>query len=647
MNLDITTKQTNSAFLGTIFHETLTAPSGETVVLLLQINSDEPEMYTLKEDLVGVIDQHIIKNPQNQTGFDECLKAANDILDSYTQRDTSLNIQAFLGHLDGDNTFSASHIGQAEAYIIRDNQANQITEYTRGASVNFVHIASGELQQHDIIICSTERLLRVTTPAQLSNMGNNAEEIITTITTLLEQENEAAAIGVFVVKDGISHEAIAPQTTTKSSSLPSMSKKTSGVATVASGMLSTIKDKATTIKLPKNIGAKMPNINTAWFSTLLSDLHHPDRKRRAHLLLIASIIGLFIALWFITFLYSSLVVSKGRGELQALVEEANNKITIAETRNLANDREGANAILEGAEQDAKAILENERGLYRSEALNLLESVDSMREQINNVFRVPANKIANLAAETPDIKAQGMIGIEDGEFTVFDRQDIYNVNFNVVGAGDRVSRDDLISSGIYFERFNTKVFHTADDSIIEIIEGIPTNMKTDDASGWKAGIDLATYNRFLYVLSPQANQIYKYERLNDRYGAPSEYNVNGALEDAVDMTIDGSVYTLHEDGKITKLLRGEVQELDLSGLPAGVLEGATKIVKIVDGNLYVLSPDRRAVIVITDNETGKAVYQRQYILEGDLLGDLVDIYVTPNESRVYLLDSKRIYVIDLR
>jgi len=647
MNLDITTKQTNSAFLGTIFHETFTAPNGETVMLLLQINSDAPEMYTLKEDLVGVVDQHLVSNEKSDTAFDQALKAANEILDSYTQRDAALNIQAFIGYLDEQNVFSASHIGQAEAYIIRDNQANQITEYTRGANLNFVHIASGELQQHDIIICSTERLLRVTTPAQLSNMGNNAEEIITTITTLLEQENEAAALGVFVVKDGIKPVINMQQASKKARPLPSMPKTTGNKVAIAGNVLSTLKDKVSTIKLPKNIGAKMPNINTGWFTSLLSDLHNPDRKRRAHLLLIASIIGLFIVLWFITFLYSSLVVSKGKTELKALVEEANNKITIAETRNLANDREGANAILEGAEQDARAILENERNLYRSEALNLLESIDSMREQINNVFRVPANKIANLAADNPDVNAQGMIGIEDGEFTVFDKQDVYNVNFNVVGAGDRVSRDDLITSGAYFERFNTKVFHTADDSIIEIIEGIPTNMKTDDASGWKTGIDLATYNRFLYVLNPQSNQIYKYERLNDRYGAPSEYNVNGGLENAVDMTIDGSVYTLHDDETITKLLRGEKQELDLSGIPSGILKGATKIVKIVDGNMYILNPETRAVVVITDNETGKAIYQKQYILEGDLLGELVDIYVTPTESRVYLLDGKGIYVIDLR
>jgi hypothetical protein len=391
----------------------------------------------------------------------------------------------------------------------------------------------------------------------------------------------------------------------------------------------------------------MPAVNTSWFSNLLSDLHHPERKRRAHLLLIASIIGLFIALWFITFLYSSLVVSKGKSELKALVDGANNKVTIAETRNLANDREGANAILEGAEQDAKTILANDRNLYRSEALQLLEDIDTMREQINNVFRIPATKIANLASEQSNIKALGMIGVADGELTVFDKQEIYNVNFNVVGAGDRVSRDDLITSGNYFERFNTKIFHTADDSIVEIIEGIPTNMKTDDASGWKAGIDLASYNRFLYILSPQNNQIYKYERLNDRYGAPSEYNINAELETAVDMSIDGSVYTLHKDGSITKLLRGEVANLDTSSIPSDLLAGSTKISKIVDGNLYILSPDKRSVIVISDNETGEAVYQKQYILEGELVGKLVDFYVTPNESRVYLLDSESVYVLDLR
>ena len=39
--------------------------------------------------------------------------------------------------------------------------------------------------------------------------------------------------------------------------------------------------------------------------------------------------------------------------------------------------------------------------------------------------------------------------------------------------------------------------------------------------------------------------------------------------------------------------------------------------------------------------------RQYILEGDQIGDLRDIFVDEEETKMYLIDEKRIHVVDLR
>ena len=175
------------------------------------------------------------------------------------------------------------------------------------------------------------------------------------------------------------------------------------------------------------------------------------------------------------------------------------------------------------------------------------------------------------------------------------------------------------------------------------------MKTADPAGWIKGTDIETYLRFLYVLSPENNQIYKYERLANRYTAPAEYNVNGDLEGSIDMAIDGNIFLLKEGGEVMRLLRGEVKPFTIRHLPEEALANATRIYKVFDGHLYFLDPKAGRVIVATPGSSsgGEGSYVRQYILEGDQIGDLKDIFVDEEETKMYLIDDKRIHVVDLR
>ena len=185
--------------------------------------------------------------------------------------------------------------------------------------------------------------------------------------------------------------------------------------------------------------------------------------------------------------------------------------------------------------------------------------------------------------------------------------------------------------------------------MELIEGQPTAMKTDDPAGWLTGPDIETYIRFLYVLSPQNNQILKYERLSNRYSEPSEYNVNGDLTGALDMTIDSDVYVLRQGGEVTKLFRGEQRNFTIRNLPIGALENTTKIFKASDrGNIYFLDPEEGRVIVTrTDDDLGESLYLKQYVLEGDQIGTLQDLYIDPDETQLLILDEKRLYSINLQ
>ena len=126
-----------------------------------------------------------------------------------------------------------------------------------------------------------------------------------------------------------------------------------------------------------------------------------------------------------------------------------------------------------------------------------------------------------------------------------------------------------------------------------------------------------------------------------------YNLNGDLKNAIDMSIDSSIFILKDNGDVVKLLRGEVQPFVIRHAPEEVLKDSTKLYKVIDGNLYFLDPEGARVVVTTDGGgTGEASYLRQYVLEGDQIGTLQDLYVDPDQTHVYVLDEKRLYVIDL-
>jgi hypothetical protein len=71
------------------------------------------------------------------------------------------------------------------------------------------------------------------------------------------------------------------------------------------------------------------------------------------------------------------------------------------------------------------------------------------------------------------------------------------------------------------------------------------------------------------------------------------------------------------------------------------------VKVPSKNFYVLDPKAGRIIVLGDGgQSGDAPYLKQYVLDGEQVGTLKDLWVDTDETRLYVMDDKRIYVVDL-
>ena len=620
-----------------------TSAKGEDVVLLLQIEGSPSEAKAFEKECAAVIKHALLETDgEASVRLDGTLKELNGLLKGLSFSQSIEDVHALVGIIDKAGVLHVSHAGRSEAYVVRNGGASQITEYTRGKPTPaFVHIASGGLEPRDTIIFSSQRLLRTVTPAQLAQLAQRGDHLLDELIVELEAEKEQAAIGILNVsgrtKVGATHKAA------RSSGTRRRRKASAGAL---SSVLASAAD--VTSRVSDYVPSGIPGRIQELVSGLVSDLKNPKRKRRAHFLLLAGTLAAFIVVWAAVNLGTSTQMRQSRAELEERLNEVDQLIRTAENRRLSGEMDSANAILEQAEQRAKQVMDNENNLFRAEALDLLERIRVKREEINNIARLSPRTVVNLATKNEDIDALGFIGLDDGEFTVYDRQNIYRVLLNTVEDPQLLSDDELILDADEFERYQTSIFQMTDNSLIEFINGQPTAMKTDDPAGWIKGTDLETYLRFLYVLSPENNQIYKYERLSNRYSAPSEYNVNGDLSGAMDMAIDGNIYIVKEGGELMKLLRGEVQPFTIRHLPEGALADVTKIYKVFDGNLYFLDPVHAKVIVATDGGgSAEGAYVKQYILEGDTIGELKDMYVDEEETRLYVIDEKRIHAIDLR
>ncbi len=668
---------------------------GEAVCLLMEIVAREKESQAIERECETIVKHSLLEVEGDAAErLDGTLKELNGLLKGMLVSGAVHDAHIVISILDRDNVLHVSHAGRAEAYLIRRGSASQITEYTPGKSTPaFVHIASGGLEAGDLVILSTQRLLRTLTPAQLARLTGNRDAVLESITRALEAEGEHAALATIMTagvrmldEEGYEEPVRAPirgrnpiidrRQRMQSSSIAQRLKKLPAIGSIRlpslaslKGLLDWLPSKQQLSNAGRGAGKRGPSqrLGRAGASSVASlkkfgssvqhatqvfiaDLRHPERKKRAHLLLLAGAVATVLVIWLVVHLFTSSQRSKTRAELEVLVEQIGVEIQTAQNRAIVGDTDAANAILARAEDRAKQVMDNESGLFRVEANELLGRIRAKEEEINNIVRLTPRVSANLAANNPDILARGLIGVGEGEFLVYDKQDAYRVLLNSVESPNRLSDDVLVIDGANMSRNQSQVFLMNGNSVVEWQGGQAVSMKTDDTNGWKTGVAADAYLRFLYVLSPEAKQIYKYERLNNRYGAPVEYNVNGDLTGAIDISIDGNVYILKEDQKgrsILKLFRGETQPFVIRKAPADLLSGVTKIYKIADKNFYMLDPDEGRIIIVSDGgPTGEASYAKQYVLEGEQMGTLQDLYVNDDESQLFVMDEKRIYVIDL-
>ncbi|OGD62279.1 hypothetical protein A2160_00600 [Candidatus Beckwithbacteria bacterium RBG_13_42_9] len=155
-------------------------------------------------------------------------------------------------------------------------------------------------------------------------------------------------------------------------------------------------------------------------------------------------------------------------------------------------------------------------------------------------------------------------------------------------------------------------------------------------------DLIGYAGNIYVLDSKNNQIWRYAGLSDGLAKKNAYLKDKAdLNQALSLTVDGSVWVLFGDGHIEKYTRGQRDGFAMTGLDKPFQEPIKIFTDENQNNLYIL--DRRNTRVVVFSKTGE--YQAQYVWPG--IAGVLDMVASEKDGKIFLLTGSKIYSLDIK
>ena len=191
--------------------------------------------------------------------------------------------------------------------------------------------------------------------------------------------------------------------------------------------------------------------------------------------------------------------------------------------------------------------------------------------------------------------------------------------------------------VLFEYGNNEVaqFNPGDNSWKKIDIGYP-NQNASIAA-------LTIYNRRLYTLDSQSGQIYKHDVIKTGFAQGKEWlkNADAGLKNGIDLAIDGDLFILGNDGKISKFTSGAPQPFSVQGLDPA-LTSANEIWTYTDLDyIYILDSSNKRLLVL--DKIGQLKSQ----ITAEEFSNPTGMAVDEQKSTAYILDSNRLFQINLK
>lgn len=569
------------------------------------------------------------------TRFEDALKEVNTAINAFKAETVSHfigNLHVIIGTVAG-NELHLSQTGDAEAYLIRKRYCSIISEGLSDHSSNkeetFSNIASGTIESGDFILFSTTRILRYISKSDFIQTLKS-QDLVGSLSDLKDAlaPEILSKIGIIGM---VFHEGLSELT----------DKEKKGVREYLEEEKPE-RARHSRIK-PKKVGSMLNSFGDKTMHYLNNILRGMTSKQMTKdkilAMLIVVIVLLTAVIWYVK---NSGATQREIEKLDEVLVQVQEEINTASLRGISN-KDAAASILTDAQQKAVEVLNS--GYYRDKSNELLGLIQEEKTKLDNITYVSEPRVvADLSTKRENVSALGLIPYKDHVFA-FEYNALYEILLDQVEDPITIDDNETVIAGAYDDDNDSMLFLTKSGKVIDYSNGQFQFMDTADGAFHNAtAIDV--YNGKMYLLDPESKQIWKYTKNRESYGNAEEYISEGDLSDVVDFAIDGYIYVLQSNGDIAKFDRGVKTDFNIGQAPLDPIESPTKIYTELDLNkIFILEPSKNRVIVLDkDLQTGSAVYSGQYVFDG--LGEIKDIFFDKDSNRLYLLDSQKIYEVEI-
>lgn len=330
---------------------------------------------------------------------------------------------------------------------------------------------------------------------------------------------------------------------------------------------------------------------------------------------------------------------------QSMLSDSRSKLEQAEVELISGSENSAANLLAEAKNLAIQVKDEYDG-FDEEAENIISNAQAEIDRIDLVEAVDSFEIL---ASFENVGISAMAGVAGNYYAVDAKENsVYKVdtkegklvqlarsgsNIGTILSVENFQNQELIlSDGTDFLNFGLK------NGTIQKM-----NSKSDSVVG-----DMAVYGRFVYLLSPSQNQIYKYQKNALSLEGKTDWLKGGDIKNAISFAIDEYIYILTSDGQVKKYFTGS-EYLDKDGnkfilkQPSDKIASPAAIYTSTDQkNLYITEPGKSRILVF-DKIKGTLVKQ----LVNESFSGLRAIYVDAEEENLIALVEGKILKIDLR
>lgn len=607
----------------------------------------ESEATIMAESFLEIIQKHITEENEQKIydRFEEGLKEINFFLQDLKSKKESGNIgtiDAVMGLLD-ERTLYLTKTGLAESYLLRKGNIIEISEglyNNKGSDANFfVNIASGDLESGDKVLFASKRLLKFVGKSDLNNVFINTD---------LEgsfQELQSA-LSVEDTGDMMVSGFVAEKT--------HIDAHTSNEYEEGSGIISSVGS------FPAQSGGqKVLDISKKAFATGKSVTMNvvkgmKDPAKRRNYLILAGIAVIAILLLNFTVFSNNTNNDPRQEQYRQLLRVAEEKLTNARSQRVY-DAKLSKQSLDDAKKNAVEV--HRSGLFYADAQRLLDDIQHEEELLDRIINIVNPTVfVQLDKKDPAVDAQELVNFNQGFYVVTPNTILGPI---VDAAPDSYLKSSPLENGetvVAADKFldrSSLVLFTRGSKLVEFKDNNFTFMDTDDTT-WKTAVDIRTYGnrQYVYLLDPANNNIWRYERANQKYRKAFSYNTDKVdIKDGVSFAIDGSIYVLRANGEVKRFLSQKAAPFTIEGGPSIPLQNLDSRAKIYTNenlrNIYILDPVNQRLLVykkVTFEKPEKMTYDRQFVVKNM---ELRDFWVDDAEQNLYFLTQKQILKIDMK